>query len=391
MSDDLWLPSVETSEAEKRILKRCKKSKLFIFLREHRHELFDDVFQREMLSTYPARKGGKDAVPPALLAMVTLLQAALHVSDEDAVEFAVMERRWQMVLGTLGTDDSPFSQGSLFNFRMRLMAHDLDRRLLERTVELARKTRGFGATALRAAFDSSPLFGAGRVEDTFNLIGHAVREVLDTVAAREGKTREEVAVEGGIPLLAGTSVKASLDIDWEDRAQKAGALERLVAQVRALGTFLEREQQQALSEPPLVEQWATVQQLIDQDTEPDPQGGGVRIKEGVARERRISVTDRQMRQGTAARARRAASMVTSATWPWTSTWSSPLPQRYCPRTGQTRKPQACSLETSSARARPSPSCTTTSVTSPPRTSFSAIGRAWSFTASPSPFLPFRQV
>jgi transposase len=37
-----WLPAVDTSEAEERILARCKKAKLFVFLRRHRHELFDE-------------------------------------------------------------------------------------------------------------------------------------------------------------------------------------------------------------------------------------------------------------------------------------------------------------------------------------------------------------
>ena len=297
MSIALWSPPVETTDAEKRILARCKKSRLFVFLRAHRHELFDEAFQRELLASYADRKGGKEPVAPALLAMVTLLQAALHISDEDAVELAVMERRWQMVLGTLDDEDAPFSQGSLVNFRARLIAHDLDRRLLERTVELARQTRGFGAAALHAAFDSSPLFGAGRVEDTFNLLGHAVRDVLTTLAKQQGKSRDAVAHEAGIPLLTGASIKAALDIDWEDPTQKAGALERLVAQVRAVGVFLEREHAAALAEPPLSHQWATVQEVLAQDTEPDPDGGGVRIKDGVAKERRISVSDRQMRHG----------------------------------------------------------------------------------------------
>jgi hypothetical protein len=52
-------------------------------------------------------------------------------------------------------------------FRKRLIEKTLDRRLVERTVELAAATGEFGARALRAALDSSPLWGAGRVEDTF--------------------------------------------------------------------------------------------------------------------------------------------------------------------------------------------------------------------------------
>src|SRR5260370_25108692 len=85
---------------------------------------------------YSNRKAGKPPVPPALLAMVTILQAALGVSNEDAVELSVVERRWQILLGCLGQRKAPFSQGALFNFRHRLIAHNLDRRLLERTIEL---------------------------------------------------------------------------------------------------------------------------------------------------------------------------------------------------------------------------------------------------------------
>src|ERR1019366_7171312 len=80
------------------------------------------------------------AVAPALLAMVVLLQAYTGASDAQAVELAVVDARWQMVLGVIGQDEPPFSQGALPAFRQRLMAHEMDRRLLERTIELALKT-----------------------------------------------------------------------------------------------------------------------------------------------------------------------------------------------------------------------------------------------------------
>jgi transposase len=51
----------------------------------------------------------------------------------------------------------------------------MDRRLIERTIELAAQKGTFGSRQLRAALDSSPLWGAGRVEDTYNLLGHASR------------------------------------------------------------------------------------------------------------------------------------------------------------------------------------------------------------------------
>jgi hypothetical protein len=292
-----WSPPVEVSPAEQRVLNRCKKARLYVFLRQNRHELFDDAFQHELMAMYPERKRGREAVAPAMLAMATILQAWLGLSDEDAVETAEMDRRWQMCLGVLGLDAAPFSQGVLFNFRQRLIAHDLDRRLLERTVELARVTHGFGHTALRAAFDSSPLFGAGRVEDTFNLLGHAMREVVQTVAARLDIEFDEAARRAGVPLLTGTSLKAALDVDWDDAAQKKEALNRLLGQMKSLQEFLERELRHELKEPPLKEQWATVEQVVAQDIEPDPDGGGAHIRKGVAKERRISIRDPAMRHG----------------------------------------------------------------------------------------------
>lgn len=293
----LWSFPMEISPAEERVLGKCKKAKLFILLRQYRHELFDETFQRELIGMYPDRKRGKAAIPPALLAMVTLLQAALGMSDEDAVECAAMDRRWQMVLGTLGQEEAPFSQGSLFHFRQRLIVAEMDRRLLERTVELARRTGVFGHAALRAAFDASPLFGAGRVEDTFNLIGHAVRDVLRTVAKRLEVDVETAAQRTGVPLVAGSSLKAALDIDWDDPAQKRAALNELLGQIRSLGAFLESELQEDLKQPPLSKQWATVGQILSQDLEPDPDHGGMRIRRGVAPDRRISIADGEMRHG----------------------------------------------------------------------------------------------
>ena len=84
----------------------------------------------------------KAPVEVGLLALALLLQAYCHVSDRDAVELTVMDKRWQMVLDCLGTDQPPFSQGTLCNFRLRLMAHNLDKTLLDRTVTLGSNRNG---------------------------------------------------------------------------------------------------------------------------------------------------------------------------------------------------------------------------------------------------------
>jgi hypothetical protein len=56
----------------------------------------------------------------------------------------------------------------LFNFRTRLIKANLDRRLVEATVALAASPAA--GRRLRAALDSSPLWGAGRVEDAYNFM-----------------------------------------------------------------------------------------------------------------------------------------------------------------------------------------------------------------------------
>ena len=142
-----------------------------------RHALFEARFEAELAKAYKKPRGTAP-IPPALLAMVTLLQAYDQVGDADAVVTASMDKRWQLVLGTLGEEAAPFSQGALVAFRDRLMTQELDRQLVSRTVELARASGKFGWQHLPAALDSSPLIGAGRVEDTWNLLGRAMSQLV---------------------------------------------------------------------------------------------------------------------------------------------------------------------------------------------------------------------
>ena len=91
-------------------------------------------------------------------------------------------------------------------------------------MELAAATGGFGARTLRAALDSFPLWGAGRVECTSNLMGLALRKALGVIALLQGwgqATRAAVlAGLAGVPQLAASSLKAALDADWDDPAAR---------------------------------------------------------------------------------------------------------------------------------------------------------------------------
>jgi hypothetical protein len=276
-------------------MKAVRRAKLFVFLRQHRHELFDEQFQAELAEMYADSQKGQPPVPPALLALATVLQAYAGVSDDEVIEATVMDRRWQLVLDCMDVAEPPFSKGTLVGFRKRLIARDLDRRLVERTVELAGRTGGFGARALRAALDSSPLWGAGRVEDTFNLMGHALRKALGVIAVLQGRGQAAgttvIAGQAGVPELAASSLKAALDRDWDDPAARGDALAVVLRLLDRVEAFLAGQAGGAAAE----EAVAVARQVRDQDV--DLTGPAPALRRGVARDRRISVEDPQMRHG----------------------------------------------------------------------------------------------
>ena len=62
-----WHPPIKLSNKEKKVVKRIRRAKLFIFLREVRHELFDEEFQTELGTIFKDSTVGKSPIPPALV------------------------------------------------------------------------------------------------------------------------------------------------------------------------------------------------------------------------------------------------------------------------------------------------------------------------------------
>jgi Transposase DDE domain/Transposase domain (DUF772) len=300
-----WTPRAETTKQEEKLLKRLGKTrKLLVFLRQQRTEIFDEPFQAELASMYRDTGEGEVPVPPALLAVTLLLQAYEGVGDARAIERTWSDKGWQVVLDVRGNDEPAFGQGTLVAFRERLIAHDMDRRLLERTVELAKQTGMFDykklPKTLRLAVDSRPLTGAGKVEDTINLLAHAAKKLLAAAAALSGHEAGALASAAGASLLTSGSIKKNLDLEWNDRAQKQAGLDKLLEHVDALEEWVREYLPEQAERPPLSEHLATLEQLRQQDLEPDPSdpsGTKKRIRQGVAEDRRISIEEPEMRHG----------------------------------------------------------------------------------------------
>ena len=294
MQPAIWKPPIELSKQEEQVVSRMRRAKLFVFLRHYRHEVFDEVFQQELATLYRPSKRGHPPIVPAQLALAVILQAYTGASDDEVIEATLMDRRWQLVLDCLDTDQAPFSKGTFVVFHKRLIEAQMDRRLIEQTIELASHMQEFGPRALRAALDSSPLWGAGRVEDTYNLVGHALKKVLRVVAEQRGQELADVAKEAGAELVCGSSLKAALDRDWDQQMEKDEALGLVLNVLRSVETWVQTLQQEdaLLAQSSL----SIAQQVKEQDVEVNEKGKE-RLIDGVAKDRRISVEDGQMRHG----------------------------------------------------------------------------------------------
>ena len=296
MQPSVWRPPVELSSVEQQIVKRIKRAKLFIFLREHRHTLFDEAFQQELATMYKEAPQGQPPISPAKLGLAAILQTYTGVSDDELIEAMVMDRRWQLVLDCLDTETPPFSKPTFLAFRERMIATQMDRRLLARTVEVAAATGAFGSRNLRAALDSSPLWGAGRVEDTYNLLGHALRKALGVIARQQGRGLADLAVQAGTPLVAGSSLKAALDLDWDDPAAHDQALALVLDSLEQFEAWLEGQPEVLAEQPAVLTSLAAAAQVREQDVVLS-ESGKPSLRDGVAPDRRISLEDSQMRHG----------------------------------------------------------------------------------------------
>ena len=131
---------------------------------------------------------------------------------------------------------------------------------------------------------------------------HAARNIVKLVAKLTERAPEEICRKAGIPLLLCSSIKAGLDIDWSDPRQKATAIQIVEHQVASLERWVEKHLDEGIEMPlrPYLDAITTVR---DQDLE-HTQEAGVRIRQGVAVDRRISIQDAEMRHGRKSRSKR---------------------------------------------------------------------------------------
>jgi hypothetical protein len=167
-----WSPRVDLLAQEKMLMKRLTRVRtLFGFLRLHRHELFDDSFQEQLEGMY--RTTGEPASSRILRRCSAWWFCCKGTSERRtpkrwSCRWWTFAGRWSSTVW--GRRRRRSRRGDCSAFRERMIAHDMDRVLLDRTVALVRSgamTEAEGRSlskALRAAIDSRPLAGAGRLK-----------------------------------------------------------------------------------------------------------------------------------------------------------------------------------------------------------------------------------
>lgn len=229
---------------------------------------------------------GRPSDSPALLSKVLLLMYHDHASDREAEDRAKFDLRWKTAL-RLQISEAGFDHTALCRFRSRLLTNNKHKMVFERFVNLAKEAGIIHEDGLQI-IDSTHVLGAAAVKDTYTLIKNAVQKLFKVSHKKNGKAKKLLE---SLALLVDYKQKDKEDIDWNDAAARQELLNKLVKDSRAITQTL-KETELSAEEKAALDLLAVI---TEQDIE--EKEGEVTLKQGVAKDRVISVEDPEMRHG----------------------------------------------------------------------------------------------
>ena len=288
-------------EADRLYLDHVGKDTFYGMLASLRGRLFRDA---DFVEFY-CPDNGRDSVPPSLLATALLLQSHDRVSDAEAKARADFDLRWKVALG-IEVEERPFAKSTLQVFRAQLILHGKVREVFESSLRLARESGYLKRRSMKVALDTTNILGRGAVKDTCNLLADGIVKLLRALSQVEGISVGKWAKAQGYGRYLASSIKGEAAIDWSDRKARMALLAKIVADADRL-LELSRQAQGELREESTERQRIVLAaellgQLLLQDVERAE--GGVSLKDGVSRDRMMSVHDPEMRHGHKSSSRR---------------------------------------------------------------------------------------
>jgi hypothetical protein len=243
---------------------------------------------------------GRPSVPPSQLAALMLLQAQSGLSDVEAIDRMTSDLRWKYALG-LALDEVLCTRVTLVHFRARMHLHKEGARIFNRVLEKAQELgvlKGRGAKG-KVVLDTTPIFGRGAVEDTYNLLATGIEKLVRVLAKEAGQLPAEWAGVHGLGRYFGSSIKGQAAIDWSDADARRAFLAGIVADCDGLlgiaRSVRERLEAGSAVDEAIRKAAELLVGLLQQDVE--RQDDGPALRAGVAKDRIVSVNDPDMRHG----------------------------------------------------------------------------------------------
>jgi hypothetical protein len=257
------------------------KGSMFVFLAEHRRELFADGEFEDLFSS----GRGRPSIPASVMASVLVLQALHDFSDRETAEAARCDLRWKVATG-MALDHKGFDPSTLVYWRKRLADSERPHRINDAVKQVIEQT-GIVRGRRRRAVDSTILADAVATQDTVTQLISAIRRVGRQVP---GAAEQIAAVCCGHDY----SRPGKPRIDWDDPAARDALVSALVNDANALLAALTNDADDDADDD-AGSALALLALVAGQDVEPaegsDGTDGRWRIARRVAPDRVVSTVD----------------------------------------------------------------------------------------------------
>ena len=282
-------------QADVEYLDRVGRDTFYGQLSQARSRLFRDDDFAELYCP----DNGRPAVPPSLLAVALLLQAHDKVSDEEAVSRANYDVRWCVALG-IEIASEPFVKSTLWLFRTRLVIHQRAGAVFQASLEEAKRNGFLRGKKRTIALDTTPIFGKGAVQDTYNLLATGIVQLARALAETVAQKPADWAAAHELSRYFASSIKGEAAINWDKKAERDALLRSIVLDAQRV-LELARAMRAALPantvDAEAIRQAAELLcQLLAQDIDGFDTDAPA-LKDGVSRDRMPSATDPEMRHG----------------------------------------------------------------------------------------------
>lgn len=245
----------------------------------------EDNLDDEQFAHFYSKGKGRPSLSPTRMLTAIIIQLEKGYSDREMDEAAQFDDRVKFALKLSRSPQSRVTHASLSNYRKMFLEDDTARKLLKMTLQTA-TAAGLFDDADKDLVDSFMIHGATSKSDTFTLIRKAMVRVLRLSEGEGLRNSLEAILEH-----REYGKKGKPKINWDSQEAKQQLLATLVNDARRVKEFIF-----SISVSDELKDAVNLLQLVaEQDIE--EVDGQIKIRQGTAKDRIISIKDPEMRHG----------------------------------------------------------------------------------------------